>query len=128
MLTSQRCQYALRAIFEVAKRDGEGPIKNAEIARAQAIHRPSNHPERALRGAKAELWVCGYLRPDDYPDRHVVMPAQYWCGLCDRLVFELYPGKGEIPPLSVAIPNLLAIACGKCGGPLVSRKPERKSE
>jgi len=34
---SQKCQYALRAIFELAKRYGEGPIRIGEIAEAQAI-------------------------------------------------------------------------------------------
>jgi len=37
MLVSQKCQYALRAVFELAKRSGEGPVKIAEIAKAQAI-------------------------------------------------------------------------------------------
>jgi len=37
MQVSQKCQYALRAVFELALRDGEGPVKIAEIARAQAI-------------------------------------------------------------------------------------------
>jgi Rrf2 family cysteine metabolism transcriptional repressor len=30
-------RYALRAVFELAKRDGKGPVKGADIARAQAI-------------------------------------------------------------------------------------------
>ncbi len=30
-------RYALRAVFELAKRDGNGPVKGAEIAEAQAI-------------------------------------------------------------------------------------------
>ena len=37
MPISQKCQYGLRAIFELAKRRGQGPIKVAEIAEAQAI-------------------------------------------------------------------------------------------
>ncbi len=37
MYISQKCQYALRAIFELAKRNGRGPIKIAEIADVQAI-------------------------------------------------------------------------------------------
>ena len=55
MLTTQRCQYALRAIFEVAKRNGEGLIKNAEIARAQAI------PPRFLEAILAELKQAGWI-------------------------------------------------------------------
>ena len=37
MLLSQKCQYALRAVFEVAKRSGQGPVKIEIIAKAQAI-------------------------------------------------------------------------------------------
>ena len=37
MLLSQKCQYALRAVFEIAKRSGEGPIKIEDIAKSQAI-------------------------------------------------------------------------------------------
>jgi len=37
MQVSQKCQYALRAVFELSLRSGEGPVKIAEIAKAQAI-------------------------------------------------------------------------------------------
>ena len=37
MSVSQKCQYALRAIFELAKRYETGPAKISEIAEAQAI-------------------------------------------------------------------------------------------
>ncbi len=37
MLISQKCQYALRAIFELAKRNAQEPVKISEIAGAQAI-------------------------------------------------------------------------------------------
>lgn len=37
MLVSQKCQYTLRAVFELGKRYGEGPIKIIELAQAQAI-------------------------------------------------------------------------------------------
>ncbi len=36
-MISQKCQYALRAIFELAKYHGQGPTKIADIAEAQAI-------------------------------------------------------------------------------------------
>lgn len=39
MFLTQRNQYALRAIVELAKRVGAGPIKVSEIAAAQAIPR-----------------------------------------------------------------------------------------
>ena len=37
MHISQKCQYALRAIFELAKHTDQIPVKIAEIAEAQAI-------------------------------------------------------------------------------------------
>jgi Rrf2 family cysteine metabolism transcriptional repressor len=37
MQISQKCQYALRAVFELAVRTKEGPIKVGVIAEAQAI-------------------------------------------------------------------------------------------
>ena len=46
---SQKCQYGLRALLELAKRYGEGFVKVGEIARAQAI------PVRFLTVILAEL-------------------------------------------------------------------------
>ena len=37
MLITKKNQYALRAIFELAKHDGRGPRKISDIAKAQAI-------------------------------------------------------------------------------------------
>lgn len=39
MMMNITCEkrYALRAVFELAKREGHGPVKGAEIAEAQAI-------------------------------------------------------------------------------------------
>ncbi|MEE8399341.1 MAG: Rrf2 family transcriptional regulator [Desulfobacterales bacterium] len=37
MTLSQKCQYGLRAVFELSKRLGDGPIRIAEIAKNQAI-------------------------------------------------------------------------------------------
>lgn len=37
MLITQKKQYALRAIYELAKHQGEAPLKSAEIAQSQAI-------------------------------------------------------------------------------------------
>jgi len=49
MRLSQKCQYALRAIFELAKHCGEGPVKIAQIGQTQAI------PERFLEVILSEL-------------------------------------------------------------------------
>lgn len=36
-MVSQKCQYAIRAVFELAKRSGQGPVKIKDVAEAQAI-------------------------------------------------------------------------------------------
>jgi Rrf2 family transcriptional regulator, cysteine metabolism repressor len=47
MQVSQKCQYTLRALFELAKREGGQPVAAAEIADAQAI--PSRFLELILQ-------------------------------------------------------------------------------
>ena len=37
MLITQKKQYALRAVYELAKHQGQAPLKSAEIAQSQAI-------------------------------------------------------------------------------------------
>ncbi|MCL5269854.1 MAG: Rrf2 family transcriptional regulator [bacterium] len=37
MIITQKSQYAMRAVFELARREGCGPVKIGEIAEAQAI-------------------------------------------------------------------------------------------
>lgn len=55
MNISQKCQYALRALFELSKREGEGPLAAAEIAQAQAI------PPRFLELILGQLRQGGYV-------------------------------------------------------------------
>ena len=55
MLISQKCQYALRAIFELAKQNGQGPVKIAEIAEVQAI------PLRFLEVILGQLKQAGFV-------------------------------------------------------------------
>jgi len=55
MNVSQKCQYALRALFELAKRLGEGLVPNGEIAAAQAI------PPRFLELILGQLRQAGYI-------------------------------------------------------------------
>lgn len=55
MALSQKCQYALRAIFELSKRHGLGPIKIGEVAKAQAI------PVRFLAAILTQLRQAGYV-------------------------------------------------------------------
>jgi Rrf2 family protein len=49
MQVSQRCQYTLRALFELAKHQGKSPVAMPEIANAQAI------PSRFLESILADL-------------------------------------------------------------------------
>ena len=55
MLVSQKCQYALRAIFELARRNSKGPVKIADIAKAQAI------PVRFLEVILSQLKQAGFV-------------------------------------------------------------------
>ncbi len=55
MTVSQKCQYALRALFELAKRPGTVPTKVSEIAEAQAI------PPRFLEAILGELRRGAYV-------------------------------------------------------------------
>jgi len=53
---SQKCQYGVRAIYELAKNNGAGPLKIAEIARRQVI------PLRFLEIILNELKRGGFIR------------------------------------------------------------------
>ncbi len=55
MNLSQKCQYALRSLFELARRSGQGPISVGEIAEAQAI------PQRFLELILNELKHAGFV-------------------------------------------------------------------
>lgn len=54
MFLAQKCQYALRAIFELARRSGQGPVKISEIAEVQAI------PVRFLEVILSQLKQAGF--------------------------------------------------------------------
>ena len=72
MNVSQKCEYALRAVFELSRRPGEGPVRTSEIAESQAI--PAKFLALILRELKQGGFVDsrrgkrgGYLllgRPD----------------------------------------------------------------
>ena len=55
MPISQKTQYAVRAVFELAKRQGRGAIKISEIAEAQAI------PQRFLENILNHLKGGGFV-------------------------------------------------------------------
>ena len=54
-LVSKKCEYALRAIFELARAHREDPIKIQDIARAQGI------PSRFLEAILVELKNAGFV-------------------------------------------------------------------
>ncbi len=54
-MLSQKCQYALRAVFELSKSYGAGPVKIGSVAGAQDI------PQRFLEVILAELKRGGFL-------------------------------------------------------------------
>ncbi|MFC1675511.1 RrF2 family transcriptional regulator [Planctomycetota bacterium] len=55
MQVSQKALYALRAVFELAKRYDQGPVKISDIAEAQAI------PQRFLEVILSQLKQAGFL-------------------------------------------------------------------
>ncbi|MCP4640905.1 MAG: Rrf2 family transcriptional regulator [bacterium] len=55
MNLSQKCQYALRAVYELSKRKGSGPTSIREIAEVQAI------PTRFLELILGQLKQTGYV-------------------------------------------------------------------
>lgn len=55
MKVSQKCQYALRAVFELARNYGKGPMKVSDIAEAQAI------PPRFLEVILNQLKKGGFV-------------------------------------------------------------------
>jgi len=55
MLVSQKCQYGLRAVFELAKHYGGRPVKIGDIAQAQAI------PPRFLEIILGQLKQAGFV-------------------------------------------------------------------
>jgi Rrf2 family transcriptional regulator, cysteine metabolism repressor len=55
VVLSQKSQYAVRAVFELAKRDGSWPVKAARVAEAQHI------PVRFLENILTQLRLAGIV-------------------------------------------------------------------
>ncbi|MFP4249667.1 MAG: RrF2 family transcriptional regulator [Armatimonadota bacterium] len=55
MILSQKCQYALRAVYEITLREEDWPVKSGDIAEAQAI------PPRFLENILAQLKQGGFV-------------------------------------------------------------------
>jgi Rrf2 family transcriptional regulator, cysteine metabolism repressor len=72
MLISRKCQYAVRAVFELAKRYGPQPVKIGEIADAQAI------PLRFLEAILNQLRQGDYLESRRGPDGGYFLAMPPW--------------------------------------------------
>ena len=69
MLITKRNQYALRAIYELAKQQGKGPVKSGHIAAAQAI------PPRFLEVILSQLKNSGFVKSKrGYQGGYVLVP------------------------------------------------------
>jgi Rrf2 family transcriptional regulator, cysteine metabolism repressor len=69
MLITKKNQYALRAVFELAKQQGKGPVKISQIADAQAI------PERFLEVILGQLKKSGFVKSKrGYQGGYVLVP------------------------------------------------------
>ena len=55
MFVAQKSRYAIRALFELARRHGQGPVKIVDIAEAQAI------PPRFLEAILRQLKQGGFV-------------------------------------------------------------------
>ena len=100
MLFPQKSQYALRAVFELAKRVGQGPVKIAAIAETQKI------PTRFLEVILNELKQGGFVESVRGKDGGYLMarvPETFTVGELMRFVqgplvaVECRGGKGKCP-------------------------------
>ncbi|MFO8013520.1 MAG: Rrf2 family transcriptional regulator [Phycisphaerae bacterium] len=90
MLISQKCQYGLRALFELARRGSAEPVSVAEIAESQAI------PPRFLEIILGQLKQAGYVVSRRGPQGGYLLardPAQVTVGEVIQAV------QGEIGPV-----------------------------
>jgi len=100
MMLSQKCQYALRGVFELARRYGEGPVKIHDIAEAQDI--PPRFLENILNQLRQADLVAsrrgrdgGYLlvkRPEEVTVAMVIRQVQGPVSIVD-----CQPGGGTSP-------------------------------
>ena len=96
MLISKKCQYALRAVFELAKRYCENPLKIAGIAQAQAI------PSRFLEVILCEMKKGGFVqsqRGNEGGYSLAVNPEELTVGEVIRFI------QGPMGPVSCLIEN-----------------------
>lgn len=92
MFISQKCQYALRAVFELAKRRGSGPTKIADIARTQEI--PVRFLEVILNQLRQSEFI-GSARGRDGGYFLIWPPHQLTVGHVLRVIDPAFPALGN---------------------------------
>ena len=96
-MISQKCKYALRAVFELFKRRDKGPIKNAEIAEAQAI------PPRFLEVILSQLKQGGFVDSKRGADGgYFLLPLHYDLSVGEIIRFV----QGPTGPVDCVIDNV----------------------
>ena len=108
MRVSQRCEYALRALLELAKRSAEGPIRIEDIARRQSI------PKKFLANLLVHLKRGRFVHSKKGPEGgyYLALPArQIKVGDVVRFI------DGTIAPIQ-CVSRMLGERCligGRCG-------------
>ena len=107
-MVSQKCQYAIRAVFELARRFGRGPVKISEIAEAQGI------PLRFLQVILNQLRHAGFIE-----SRRGAEGGYFLAHRPERLtVAEIIQFvEGPLVPVACMTGGKAAVAChlrGKC--------------
>ncbi len=94
MTLSQKCQYALRAMYEITRTQDDWPIKSAEIAEAQDI------PPRFLENILAQLKQGGFVDSKRGKEGGYMLPDPQ----CDVPVGEVIRFiQGELAPVHCMI-------------------------
>lgn len=91
MKTSKKCQYALKAVFELAWRNGGEPVKTHEIAKAQGIS------PRFMEIILNELKHGGFVE-SRRGNEGGYMLARHADGLTVREIIEYIEGRISLAP------------------------------
>jgi len=108
MRISHRCEYGLRALLELAKQAGEGPVRIEEIARRQTI------PKKFLANLLVQLKRGGFVQSKKGPEGGYYLalpPRQIKLGEVVRFI------DGPIAPIQ-CVSRTLGERCeigGRCG-------------
>jgi len=107
MLVSQKSQYALRAVFELAKLYDKGTVKIAQIAQAQSI------PPRFLEVILSQLKQGGFVesrRGNEGGYMLIPEPAELTVGQVIEFI------QGPVGPIDCMLENSKIPRCPQYGG------------